>query len=126
MIGNKILNELYSYHDRDTALNQLLEMLKFSDSRFINSLSNEVPDLSKLNDDEFHFVVIVSALVDYCYTEKGIKVPGWINSKKLRFSEPFFYQKRITELEKSELLLTSPNSFKQKNVYFDLHSLKRV
>ena len=38
MIGNKYLQEIYNYPDEDTSLNQLLELLKFKDMIFIDSL----------------------------------------------------------------------------------------
>lgn len=35
MIGNKYLQTLFNYPDEDTSLNQLLEMLKYKDMKFI-------------------------------------------------------------------------------------------
>ena len=42
MIGNKYLQVLYDYPDKDTSINQLLELLKSQDSEFIESLYKKV------------------------------------------------------------------------------------
>ncbi|MFW6306898.1 MAG: hypothetical protein ACOC1N_05910, partial [Bacillota bacterium] len=64
MIGNKYLKGLYEQQDEDTTINQLLEILKSKDMKFINSL-DEPLDIDKLNDEEITFLTKISALIDY-------------------------------------------------------------
>ena len=44
MIGNSYLQGLFEYADEDTSLNQLLELLTYKDTKFIDSLWNEPVD----------------------------------------------------------------------------------
>jgi|GEM_PF-1714584 len=64
MIGNNYLNSLYAYPDLDTSINQLLELLSTKDKGFLESLY--VPlDIGALDDEERHYLTIVSAIIDY-------------------------------------------------------------
>lgn len=38
MIGNKYIKKLFNYPDEDTGINELLELLKYKDLNFIDSL----------------------------------------------------------------------------------------
>ena len=38
MIGNRYLRDLLEYPDEDSSINQLLELLKYKDTKFIDSL----------------------------------------------------------------------------------------
>ena len=51
MIGNKYLQTLFNYPDEDTSLNQLLEMLKYKDMKFIDSLIKPV-DIDLCSEEE--------------------------------------------------------------------------
>lgn len=43
MIGNKRLEELYEYHDRDVAISQMLELIKVEDSNFLSKPHKKTP-----------------------------------------------------------------------------------
>ena len=125
MIGNKYLEALYEYHDEDTSLNQLLEMLKFKDVEFIESLRTPI-DLDKCNDQEIIYLTKVSSLIDYYLQLHNIKVPKWLRDEKLSFDKPYYHSKRISEFDKIKLQYTSPAPFKARNVFFVSEGIYRV
>lgn len=126
MIGNKYLRELFNYPDEDTSLNQLIELLKSKDSRFIDSLKNEPVDLDLCDDFEIKFLTKVSALIDYFLQLHNMEVPSWLRNEKLCFKKPYYHSKRITDFDKVRLQYTNPAPFRVRNVYFDLEGIKRV
>lgn len=126
MIGNKFLQSLFDYPDEDTSLNQLLELLKYKDMKFIDSLSNEPIDINLCTDEEIKYLTKVSALIDYYLQIHGIKVPNWLRDEKLRFDKPYYHSRRINDFEKLKLQYTNPSPFKARNVYFDLDGIGRV
>lgn len=125
MIGNKFLKELYEYPDEDTGINQLLEMLKYKDMSFINSIYDDV-DLDLCNSEEIQYLTKVSALIDYFLQLHELEVPPWLRDDRLCFDKPYFHPKRLSDFDKVKLQYTNPGPFKARNVYFDLHGLERV
>ena len=125
MIGNEYLRALFDYPDEDTSLNQLLELLKCKEIRFIDSLGKPV-DIDSCNDEEIEYLTKVSALIDYYLQIQGIDVPEWIRDERLRFYKPYYHSSRISDFEKLRLLYTNPAPFRARNVYFDLHGIQRV
>lgn len=125
MIGNKYLQSLFNYPDEDTSLNQLLEVLKFKDIQFIDSVKESV-NLNLCSVEELKFLTKVSALIDYYLQIHQIEVPDWMRSEKLRFDKPYYHAKRISDFEKIKLQFTNPSPFKVRNVYFDLEGISRV
>ncbi len=125
MIGNNYLQALYNYPDEDTSINQLLELLKSKDEKFIDSLKAEI-DLGLCDEKEQKYLTKVSALIDYYLQSHNIDVPSWLRSDKLCFEKPFYYPKRIDDFEKVRLMYSNPAPFRSRNVYFDLESIKRV
>ena len=125
MIGNKYLQSLFDYQDEDTSLNQLLEMLKYKDAEFIESLNNPV-NLELCTDKEIIYLTKVSSLIDYCLQLYDIEVPEWLRDEKLSFDKPYYHPKRISDFEKIKLQYTNPSPFKTRNVYFDLEGINRV
>lgn len=125
MIGNKYLQALFNYPDEDTSLNQLLELLKYKDMKFINSLKESI-DLSLCTEKEIDYMTKVSALIDYYLQVHDIEVPQWIRDEKLRFDKPYYHSRRISDFEKLKLQYTNPSPFRARNVYFDLEGIKRI
>ncbi|MGI5822457.1 MAG: hypothetical protein ACOX6Z_00725 [Dethiobacteria bacterium] len=125
MIGNKYLQELFECPDEDSALNQLLEILKSKDAKLMDSLDRPV-DLNLCNNEEIIFLTKVAALVDYYLQLHGIKVPAWIRDEKLEFDRPYYHSQRLSDFEKFRLQYTNPSPFKTRNVYFDLKSIERI
>ena len=125
MIGNKYLQSLFEYPDEDTSLNQLLEMLKYKDIEFINSLKDPV-DLELCTKEELIYLTKVSSLIDYYLQSHGIDVPKWLRDERLIFDRPYYHPKRISDFEKIKLQYTNPAPFKARNVYFDLDGISRV
>lgn len=125
MIGNRYLRYLFEYPDEDTSINQLLEMLKSKDMKFINSLYKPV-NIDNCNDEEIKYLTKISALIDYCLQLHNMDVPDWLRDKRLVFEKPYFHPKRITDFEKVKLQYTNPGPFKARNVYFDLRGIERV
>lgn len=125
MIGNKYLQPLFNYPDEDTSLNQLLELLKYKDMKFINSLKESI-DIDLCTDKEKRYLTKVSALIDYYLQIHDIEVPDWIRDEKLRFERPYYHSKRISDFEKFRLQYTNPSPFKARNVYFDLDGIMRI
>ncbi len=125
MIGNKYLQELFDYPDEDSSLNQLLELLKYKDIKFINSLKDPI-DLGLCTDEELVYLTKISALIDYYFQSHKIEVPGWLRNNKLSFEKPYYHSKRISDFEKFKLQFSSPSSFKVRNVYFDLAGIERI
>lgn len=125
MIGNRYLKGLFDYPDEDTSLNQLLELLKFKDVKFIVSLKEAV-DIGLCTDKEIEYLTKVSALIDYYLQNHGIEVPDWIRDEKLRFDKPYYYSTRISDFEKVRLQYTNPAPFRARNVYYDLQGIRRV
>ncbi|WP_300379355.1 hypothetical protein [Clostridium sp.] len=125
MIGNKYLEALFNYDDRDTSINQLLEILKFKDKDFINSLYEEI-NIDLLDEKEKELLIISSSLIDYYFQLHNLDVPNWIRNEKLSFPKAYYYSKRLTDFEKVRLLFANPSPFRLRNVYFDLNSIVRV
>lgn len=125
MIGNKYLQSLFDYQDEDTSLNQLLEMLKYKDAEFIESLNNPV-NLELCTDKEIIYLTKVSSLIDYYLQSHNIEVPQWLRDEKLSFDKPYYHSKRISDFEKIKLQYTNPSPFKTRNVYFNLDGINRV
>ncbi len=125
MIGNKYLQSLFDYQDEDTSLNQLLEMLKYKDAEFIESLNNPV-NLELCTDKEIIYLTKVSSLIDYYLQSHDIEVPEWLRDEKLSFDKPYYHSKRISDFEKIKLQYTNPSPFKTRNVYFNLDGINRV
>ncbi|WP_047985853.1 hypothetical protein [Ornithinibacillus californiensis] len=125
MIGNSYLQSLFSYPDKDTSLNQMLELLKTKDREFIESLKTPI-DVKRCSEEELTFLTIVSAVIDYYFQVNEIDVPSWLRMKELTFQKPYFYSRRINDFEKVKLMYTNPSPFRARNVYFDLNSLGRV
>ncbi len=125
MIGNKYLKDLFEYKDEDTSINQLLELLKSKDMKFINSLNNPI-DIDNCNDEEIKYLTKVSALIDYYLQLHNIEVPDWLRDKRLSFEKPYYHSKRISDFEKLKLLYNNPSPFKARNVYFDLQGIERI
>ncbi len=125
MIGNKYLQELFECPDEDSALNQLLELLKSKDTKLMDSLDRPV-DLNLCNNEEIIFLTKVAALVDYYLQLHGIKVPAWIRDEKLEFERPYYHSQRLSDFEKFKLQYTNPSPFKIRNVYFDLKGIERI
>lgn len=125
MIGNKYLQTLFNYSDEDTSLNQLLEMLKYKDMKFIDSLINPV-DIDLCSKEEIIYLTKISALIDYYLQMHNIKVPNWIRNEKLQFDKPYYHSKRISDFEKLKLQYSNPSPFRIRNVYFDLDGIERI
>ena len=125
MIGNKYLQTLFNYPDEDTSLNQLLEMLKYKDLKFIESLINPV-DIDLCSEEEIIYLTKISALIDYYLQMHNIKVPNWIRNEKLQFDKPYYHSKRISDFEKLKLQYANPSPFRIRNVYFDLDGIERI
>jgi len=125
MIGNEYLQALCDYIDEDTAINQLLELLKFKDKKFISSLTEEV-NIDLCNKNEIEFLIKVSALIDYHLQLHDIEVPSWLRNDKLKFEKPYYHSKRISDFEKIRLLYSNPAPFRARNVYFQLEGIRRV
>lgn len=125
MIGNKYLQDLFTYPDEDTALNQLLELLKVKDAKFIDSLKEPVK-IASCTKQELVFLTKVSALIDYHLQIHGLEVPAWLRDEQLIFAKPYYHARRINDFEKLKLQYTCPAPFKARNVYFNLQGLHRV
>lgn len=125
MIGNKFLNSLYAYPDLDTGINQLLELLLTKDEAFLESLY--VPlTVAALDDDERHYLTIVSAIIDYHLQLYKMDVPTWLRNEALCFDKPYFHSKRISNFDRVKLQYTVPGPFRRRNVYMDLEGIKRI
>lgn len=126
MIGNKYLEELFNYPDRDASINQLLEFLKYKDSNFISSLKNGSVNLDLCTQEEIKYLTIISALIDYYFQIHEFEIPNWIRDERLEFHRPYYHTKRISDFDKFKLQVESPSPFKRRNTYFDLDSIVRV
>lgn len=126
MIGNNYLQLLYEYPDEDTGLNQLLELLKSKDIKFIVSLRNESIDIDLCTNEEIVYLTKISALIDYYLQIHRIEVPDWLRDKKLMFNKPYYHSKRISDFEKFKLQYTNPSPFRVRNVFFDLEGINRI
>ncbi|HHX26876.1 MAG TPA: hypothetical protein GX721_09445 [Firmicutes bacterium] len=126
MIGNSYLQGLFEYTDEDTSLNQLLELLTYKDTKFIDSLWNEPVDPDSCTEEEIVYLTKASALIDYYLQIHGIEVPDWLRDERLCFEKPYYHSKRLSDFEKVRLIYTNPAPFRARNVYFDLEGIKRV
>lgn len=126
MIGNSCLQALCDYPDEDTSINQLLELLKAKDKKFIDSLNEEI-DISLCNEKEIEYLTKISALIDYNLQLHNIDVPQWLRNEKFIFKKPYYYHAdRISDFEKIRLIYSSPAPFRLRNAYFDLASISRI
>jgi hypothetical protein len=125
MIGNSYLQSLCDYPDEDTSINQLLELLKAKDKKFIDSLTEDV-DIDLCNEKEIEYLTKVSALIDYYFQLLNIDVPNWLRNERLNFKKPYYHSKRISDFEKIRLMYSNPAPFRLRNAYFDLESIRRI
>lgn len=126
MIGNKHLNELFGYPDEDTSINEILELLKYKDPKFIDSLKKEDVNLDLCTEDEIKYLTKLSGLIDYYFQIHELEIPKWIRDERLQFSKPYYHSKRISDFEKLKLQIESPSPFRRRNIYFDLDSIVRI
>ncbi len=124
MIGNKFMRSLFEEKDRDFAISELLEYLKFVDDTFINKI--KIVELENITEEERQFLTITSALIDFFLQKNDLEIPEWIRDSKLVFDEPHFYQQRIEDIDKIKLMINNPAPFRNRNIFFDLDSIKRV
>jgi hypothetical protein len=77
------------------------------------------PELKKKRDKAY-----IAALVEELCVRNKIRIPDWVEDKKLFLKEPFF----VGELEsiKSFLLVESPVSFRRRNIFVSENVLTRV
>jgi hypothetical protein len=126
MIGNSYLQGLFEYPDEDMSLNQLLELLAYKDTKFIDSLWDEPIDLDSCTEEEIVYLTKASALIDYYLQVHGMEAPDWLRDERLCFEKPYYCSKRLSDFEKVRLIYTNPAPFRARNVYFDLEGIKRV
>ncbi len=126
MIGNKYLEDLFSYQDEDTSINQLLELLKYKDPDFMFSLKNQYINLDLCTDEEIKYLTKISGLIDYYLQIHELEIPKWIRDERLQFKRPYYHVKRINDFDKFKLQINSPSPFRRRNTYFDLDSIVRV
>ncbi len=126
MIGNETLRELYNYADQDTGFNQLLELLKYKDLKFINSLRSQPVSLEQCTEEEIRYLTKVAALADYYLQIHRMDIPDWLRDERLQFDTPYYHPKRLSDFEKLKLQYTNPAPFKARNVYFDLDGIERI
>lgn len=89
------------------------------------SIYEEEPIIEQCTKDELEFLTIIASLIDYSLQIKNKSIPTWTRNSKLSFKFPYYYSKRISELEKLKILITAPGPFRRRNVYFDLNSITR-
>lgn len=126
MIGNKYIEGLFNYPDEDTSINELLELLKYKDPNFIDSLKKEDINLDLCTNDEIKYLTKVSSLIDYYFQIHEFEIPKWIRDERLQFDMPYYHSKRINDFERLKLQIESPSPFRRRNVYFELDSIVRV
>ena len=126
MIGNKYIKELFNYPDEDTSINELLELLKYKDPSFIESLKEKDINLDLCTNDEIRYLTKLSSLIDYYFQIHELEIPKWIRDERLQFDKPHYHSKRISDFEKFKLQIGSPSPFRRRNVYFELYSIIRV
>ncbi len=126
MIGNKYIKKLFNYLDEDTSINELLELLKYKDLNFIDSLKKEDINLDLCTNDEIIYLTKVSSLIDYYFQLHELEIPKWIRDKRLQFNKPYYHSKRINDFERLKLQIESPSPFRRRNIYFELDSITRV
>src|SRR5699024_3242565 len=110
MIGNKYIKKLFNYPDEDTSINELLELLKYKDLNFIDSLKEEDINLDLCTNDEIRYLTKVSSLIDYYFQIHELEIPKWIRDKRLQFNKPYYHSNRINDFEKLKLQIESPSS----------------
>jgi len=123
MIGNKYIEGLFNYPDEDTSINELLELLKYKDPNFIDSLKKEDINLDLCTNDEIKYLTKVSSLIDYYFQIHEFEIPKWIRDERLQFDMPYYHSKRINDFERLKLQIESPSPFRRRNVYFELDSI---
>ena len=126
MIGNKYIKNLFDYPDEDTSINELLELLKYKDLNFLDSLNKEDVNLDLCTNEEIIYLIKVSSLIDYYFQIHDLEMPKWIRDKRLEFDKPYYHSKRINDFEKLKLQIESPAPFKRRNVYFEMDSITRI
>lgn len=109
MIGNKYIEGLFNYPDEDTSINELLELLKYKDPNFIDSLKKEDINLDLCTNDEIKYLTKVSSLIDYYFQIHEFKIPKWIRDERLQFDMPYYHSKRINDFERLKLQIESPH-----------------
>ena len=73
MIGNKYIKNLFDYPDEDTSINELLELLKYKNLNFLDSLNKEDINLDLCTNEEIIYLTKVSSLIDYYFKSMNLK-----------------------------------------------------
>lgn len=89
------------------------------DKKIKMSTSCPFPNIKKNRDKAY-----IAALVEELCVRNNLKIPAWVEDKKLFLKEPFF----VGDLEslKSFLLVESPVSFRRRNIFVSENVLTRV
>lgn len=127
MINNKYLRSLYELEDRDFALSALLQALYGLHEDMLESITNDIPDISDCTKEELEFLTICATLIEYKLQElHQMNCPKWLFDNRLKFNEPYFYQRRFLDKKKEDLIKSNPDPFKNRNVYFELHAISKL
>lgn len=112
--------------------NEIMDTLRYLLANFIDAF-NEATKVSKIrmikncpfpNIKKNRDKAYVAAMVEELCVRNNLKMPAWVEDKKLFLKEPFF----VGDLEslKAFLLVESPVSFRRRNIFVSANVLTRV
>lgn len=124
MITNSFLELMYKSDNENYALSEIGELIKQNTDSFTNLIAKV--DLNKIGEQERIFLTKVSCYVWTLLNKKRSRKPNWIGDKRLCLKEPYVFGARRKDEYFEMTIEQSTKVMKAKNVYFDLHSLKRI
>lgn len=122
-----ILQHTQTDHTGDYGLCELLEHLK-EPQRTLTKLNETEPTFDFNNIQLIEYMQEICTLIELkiCVTEYYNELPKWIYNKHFYASEARYIIKRATPKTLATMFLRANNIFLQRNIYFDIDSLKRI
>lgn len=127
MITNSKLDYLYKNYNLNSAMCELLDAIRNNRKDWIDSLNTEAVLIKELSEDEFLFVTIMIATIEYQYIMTKRSVPNWVKNKEYTLKDPYFFDEGMSDIQRLKLFLfESPVPFQNRNIFVHRSGLERM
>lgn len=127
MITNSKLDYLYKNFNLNSAIGELIDAIRNGREDWLDSINTEVVLIKNLTDEEFTFVTIMVATIEYQYLVSKLKVPKWVRNKKYILKDPYFFDNGMSDIQRLKLFLfETPIPFSDRNIFIHRSGLERM
>lgn len=124
MTGNRLLDYLLEFGDDNTAICELLELIKKDSDSVIRLCEDKIPNLNNLC---YNSILLITKLVTILEYKFGInKLPNWTFDKRLYLDKPLFIGERLDDFTKTKMFIFASQAFLNRNIYFNEDGLNRI